>query len=266
MRPRESSASAIGPPGLASQGRRWPSPPGPSPRAGRTPVWCCVAGRASGMRRPPAGRASTVGPTCNGSAPVLSRSGGALEGAPCSQAITESNKASGPAAQTPNPWVRVIDSSAPASSKARSMRGSPYLAAMTSRCVGIRRSHPGGAATHPDGAPVRYTGPELGPRMSARRDVGRYTICEEIASGGMAKVYLGKLRGPIGFARTVAIKGLHPGLTEDPQFVAMLLDEAHLASKVRHPNVVPIIDMVWTDDAFFLVLEYVHGMSLSRLL
>jgi serine/threonine-protein kinase len=102
--------------------------------------------------------------------------------------------------------------------------------------------------------------------MSARRDVGRYTICEEIASGGMAKVYLGKLRGPIGFARTVAIKGLHPGLTEDPQFVAMLLDEAHLASKVRHPNVVPIIDMVWTDDAFFLVLEYVHGMSLSRLL
>jgi len=99
-----------------------------------------------------------------------------------------------------------------------------------------------------------------------RRQVGRYTICDEIASGGMAKVYLGKLRGPIGFARTVAIKGLHPGLTKDPEFVAMLLDEAHLASKVRHPNVVSILDMVWTQEEFFLVMDYVHGMSLSRLL
>lgn len=98
-----------------------------------------------------------------------------------------------------------------------------------------------------------------------RASVGRYVLHDEIAAGGMATVHLGRLRGPVGFARTVAIKRLHPNCARDPEFVAMFLDEARLAARIRHPNVVPTIDVVSQDDELFLVMEYVAGESLARL-
>ena len=88
----------------------------------------------------------------------------------------------------------------------------------------------------------------------------------ELASGGMATVHLGRLRGPVGFSRTVAIKKLHPQYAKDPEFVNMFLDEARLAGRIRHPNVVPTLDVVSRDGEIFLVMEYVQGESLSRLL
>src|SRR5580765_6163515 len=98
------------------------------------------------------------------------------------------------------------------------------------------------------------------------RTVGRYQLFGEIASGGMATVHFGRLRGPVGFSRTVAIKRLHPQFAKDPEFVAMFLDEARLAARVRHPNVVHTLDVVSMDDEIFLVMEYVPGETLSRLL
>lgn len=95
--------------------------------------------------------------------------------------------------------------------------------------------------------------------------VGRYALHDEIAAGGMATVHLGRLRGPVGFARTVAIKRLHPNVARDPEFVAMFLDEARLAARIRHPNVVPTIDVVQEGDELFLVMEYIAGESLARL-
>jgi serine/threonine-protein kinase len=95
--------------------------------------------------------------------------------------------------------------------------------------------------------------------------VGRYALFGEIASGGMATVYFGRLIGEAGFSRTVAIKRLHPQLAKDPDLAAMLADEARLAGRIHHPNVVPTLDVVSTDGELFLVLEYVHGESLSRL-
>jgi serine/threonine-protein kinase len=71
--------------------------------------------------------------------------------------------------------------------------------------------------------------------------------------------------GPVGFARTVAIKRLHPNFARDPEFVAMFLDEARIAARVRHPNVVPTLDVVAADGELFLVMEYVEGESLARL-
>jgi len=97
------------------------------------------------------------------------------------------------------------------------------------------------------------------------RIVGRYAIFDEIASGGMATVYLGRLMGAGGFARTVAIKRLHPQFARDPEFVAMFLDEARLAARIRHPNVVPTLDVVASKGELFLVMEYIQGESLSRL-
>ncbi len=96
--------------------------------------------------------------------------------------------------------------------------------------------------------------------------LGRYALHDEIGAGGMATVHLGRLLGPIGFARTVAIKRLHPQFAKDRDFVSMFLDEARLAARISHPNVVTTLDVISTDDEVFLVLEYVRGESLSRLL
>jgi len=98
-----------------------------------------------------------------------------------------------------------------------------------------------------------------------RGTLGRYALFGEIAAGGMATVHLGRLLGSVGFARTVAIKRLHPHLAKDPDFVAMFLEEARLAARVRHPNVVATLDVVDDDNELFLVMEYVAGESLSRL-
>jgi serine/threonine protein kinase len=96
--------------------------------------------------------------------------------------------------------------------------------------------------------------------------LGRYALYEPIASGGMATVHFGRLLGPAGFSRTVAIKRLHPQYACDPEFVSMFLDEAHLAARIRHPNVVSTLDVVAQQGELFLVMDYVQGESLSRLL
>jgi serine/threonine protein kinase len=95
---------------------------------------------------------------------------------------------------------------------------------------------------------------------------GRYALHGELASGGMAIVHLGTLLGPVGFSRPVAIKQLHPQLAKDPSVRAMFVDEARLASRIRHPNVVPTLDVVADGDELLLVMEYVHGESLQQLL
>jgi serine/threonine-protein kinase len=101
--------------------------------------------------------------------------------------------------------------------------------------------------------------------QSPGRAIGRYVLFDEIASGGMASVHLGRLLGPVGFARTVAIKRLHSHLAKDPQFVSMFLDEARLAARIHHPNVVLTLDVVALEGEVFLVLEYVQGQALGKL-
>jgi eukaryotic-like serine/threonine-protein kinase len=96
--------------------------------------------------------------------------------------------------------------------------------------------------------------------------IGRYAIYGKIASGGMASVHFGRLIGAAGFSRTVAIKRLHPHLAEDPEFFSTLIDEARLAARIRHPNVVPTLDVVATQGELLVVMEYVRGESLSRLM
>jgi serine/threonine protein kinase len=96
--------------------------------------------------------------------------------------------------------------------------------------------------------------------------VGRYAIYHEIAAGGMATVHLGRLIGPVGFSRTVAIKRLHNRFAKDPNFVSMFVDEALVTARLRHPNVVPTLDVVSTEGELFLVMEYVPGENLARCL
>jgi eukaryotic-like serine/threonine-protein kinase len=102
--------------------------------------------------------------------------------------------------------------------------------------------------------------------MNEPLQLGRYTLIAELASGGMATVYLGRLAGDEGFGRTVAIKRLHRHLAAEPEFVAMFLDEARLAVRVQHPNVVSTLDVVSQGGELFVVMEYVAGDSLGALL
>lgn len=96
--------------------------------------------------------------------------------------------------------------------------------------------------------------------------LGRYTLCGEIAAGGMASVYFARMEGTGGFAKSVAVKRLHPQFASDPDFRTMILDEARLAARIRHPNVVSPIDVMEVDDEVVLAMEYVHGQALARLI
>jgi serine/threonine-protein kinase len=96
--------------------------------------------------------------------------------------------------------------------------------------------------------------------------VGRYTIFEPFASGGMATVHLALLSGSAGFERVVAVKRMRPELLSDAAFVRMFQDEARLASRIVHPNVVTTLDVVRDERELLLVMEYVRGVALKELL
>jgi serine/threonine-protein kinase len=98
--------------------------------------------------------------------------------------------------------------------------------------------------------------------------LGRYEAIGRLASGGMASVYLGRAVSGLGLGQAVALKVLHPHLAEDHESVRRLVDEARIAARIHHPNVVRLLDAA-EDEAeggVFLVLEYVHGRSLADLL
>jgi eukaryotic-like serine/threonine-protein kinase len=97
------------------------------------------------------------------------------------------------------------------------------------------------------------------------RHVGRYLLYGPIASGGMATVHFGALVGEAGFSRTVAIKRIRAD-RRSPELLAGLVDEARLVSRVQHPNVVATLDVVSDADELFVVLEYIAGETLARLL
>jgi serine/threonine-protein kinase len=96
--------------------------------------------------------------------------------------------------------------------------------------------------------------------------IGSYEIIALLKSGGMATLFLGRRTGAAGFSRHVAIKVVHPHLGRDSTFVRMFQDEAKLSEQIRHPNVVHVEELGKVDDTYFLVMEYVHGCSLSDLL
>ena len=112
---------------------------------------------------------------------------------------------------------------------------------------------------------MRGASGENAPTSESPLLVDRYAIYDAIASGGMATVHLGRLIGTAGFLRTVAIKRLHSQFAHDADFTAMFLDEARLASRIQHPNVVSTLDVVMNNHELLLVMEYIRGESLSRL-
>ncbi len=99
-----------------------------------------------------------------------------------------------------------------------------------------------------------------------RPRLGNYEPLLELASGGMATVYVARQVGAAGFERLVVIKRVHRHHLGNREFYRMFLDEARVASLVRHPNVVSVIDTVEEGGELFLVMEYVESCALSSLL
>ncbi|MCJ7753460.1 MAG: serine/threonine protein kinase, partial [Thermoanaerobaculales bacterium] len=95
---------------------------------------------------------------------------------------------------------------------------------------------------------------------------GRYILVDKISSGGMADVYRAKVVGIRGFTKTVAIKRIHPHLMERKRFLRMFTDEAKIASRLVHPNVVQIYDLGEADGLPYIAMEYVPGRDLFRVL
>ena len=92
-----------------------------------------------------------------------------------------------------------------------------------------------------------------------------YALYGEIARGGMATIRLGRQNGPHGLSRIVAVKELLAQYAHDEGFLEMFRDEVQVASRVNHPNVVPILDIVSVRGQSMLVMEYVHGASIAEL-
>lgn len=101
--------------------------------------------------------------------------------------------------------------------------------------------------------------------LAMPRTIGKYSLHGEIGAGGMGSVHLGWRFGSGGFRRVVAIKRLHQEYASDAAFVDGFLDEARLASRVHHQNVVAPLDVLSEDGEVFLVFEHVLGVSLATL-
>jgi len=93
--------------------------------------------------------------------------------------------------------------------------------------------------------------------------MGRYEFLAPIAQGGMASVWAARQWGSRGFSKIVAVKTMLPSISEDPRFERMFLDEARIASRIHHDNVVEILDLGEQDSVLYLVMEWVDGESLS---
>ena len=113
-----------------------------------------------------------------------------------------------------------------------------------------------------DSSMVSISPSNLGPGAM----IGRWEIIKRLGSGGMADVYLARARGEAGFEKTVAVKVMHPHLARNQRAVDHFLDEARLAARIAHPNVCAIQDLGKIGNDYVIVMEYVDGIDLERLL
>ena len=95
---------------------------------------------------------------------------------------------------------------------------------------------------------------------------GKYALEKRIAAGGMAEIFFARLDGAAGFEKPVVLKRILPENAADQDFIAMFTDEARLAAKLQHPNIVQVFEFGETDGSFFMAMEYIDGVDLGVLL
>lgn len=98
------------------------------------------------------------------------------------------------------------------------------------------------------------------------QSLGPYRIERRLAAGGMAEVFVASRLGPHGFEKRLALKRILPQHARDPEFVGMFIDEARLAARLEHPNIVQVFDFGEHGGALFMAMEMVEGTTVGRLL
>ncbi|HEX7598771.1 MAG TPA: serine/threonine-protein kinase [Polyangia bacterium] len=93
---------------------------------------------------------------------------------------------------------------------------------------------------------------------------GKYTLFERIGRGGMADVFKARVQGPGGFERIFVVKRILPHLSDDPVFTKMFVEEAKLAARLNHPNIVQVFELGSVDNEYFMSMEYVRGHDLAE--
>ena len=102
--------------------------------------------------------------------------------------------------------------------------------------------------------------------MAAGIPLGPYVLVRRLATGGMAEIFLARREGPEGFARDLVVKRILPHLAQDPAFTQMFLEEARIAARLTHPNVVQVYDFGEVEGSWYLAMELVRGVDLRALI
>src|SRR5580658_144153 len=97
-------------------------------------------------------------------------------------------------------------------------------------------------------------------------EIGKYHLVAELARGGMGIVHLAAAHGPGGFNKLLVVKELKPELSRDEAYVSMFLDEARLAARLTHPNIVQTIEVGSEGSRHYMVMEFLDGRSLHRMI
>ena len=106
---------------------------------------------------------------------------------------------------------------------------------------------------------------KFGSFVSMARQFGKFQLLKKIATGGMAEIHIAKQRGMEGFEKIVVIKMILPHLATNADFVNMFLDEARIAARLTHPNIVQIYDLGRAAGTYFIAMEYVQGENLRSI-
>ena len=104
-----------------------------------------------------------------------------------------------------------------------------------------------------------------GEHRRAPVQIGKYTLLMRLASGGMGEVHVARMTAAAGFEKQVVIKRLLPELARDEQYVQMFLSEARLTARLSHPNICQVFELAEIEGEYYLVMEYLEGLPLSRL-
>ncbi len=105
----------------------------------------------------------------------------------------------------------------------------------------------------------------LSPGSASPYRFGKYTLLAKLAQGGMGEVFVALLSGAAGFEKLVVIKRILPHLAEDPRFISMFLAEARLTASLAHPNICQVFELGEIDGDYYLAMEYLEGVSVSRM-
>jgi serine/threonine-protein kinase len=134
---------------------------------------------------------------------------------------------------------------------------------------GVARKSAGTAFTVKEEAFVDAVGSQVALALEreglGQARLGSYRLEGRLGTGGMAEVNLAVQQGPGGFERAVALKQLLPHLVDEPEVVALFLDEARVAAQLQHRHIAQIYEVGKEDDAFFIAMEYVNGPSVRTL-